>query len=215
MRKQKLSPLLRKSRSKHHHKNSKTYLTRYSLQTWKHRSLSRERRSQRRSAKAFRRLQEEIIRTSNDPSIFAFGRDQLLSVWEAMYERPRPMRKVLDAVLAESPDYFWQGGDVLISKDLFDEPYSITHMGLRVVTRSYKALRPDWLEPSGTCYAILVANILGPQHLGKLYLVIQQVRSGKEGYCIRVGVESCTMNPPDLSGLDWKPEGSRVFYIQM
>jgi hypothetical protein len=170
-------------------------------------------------AKAFRRLQEEIIRTSNDPSIFAFGREILLSAWEAMHERPRPMRKALDAVLAESPDYFWQGGDVLVSKDLFDEPYSITHMGLRVVTRSYKALRPDWLGLSGPYYAILVANIhgrtSGSQPLGQLYLVIRQVRSGKEGYCIRVGVEGCTMKPPDLGGLDWKPEGSRVFYIKM
>ncbi|GAB7324341.1 hypothetical protein MBLNU13_g08297t1 [Cladosporium sp. NU13] len=170
--------------------------------------------------KAFRRLQEEIIRTSNDPSIFAFGRDQLLSVEESMYERPQPMypRKVSDTVLAESPDYFWQGGDVLVSKDLFDEPYLVTHMGLRVVTRSYKAVRPDWLEPSGICYAILVANNHRPncssQPLGQLYLVVQQVRSGKEGYYIRVGVESCTTTPPSLNGLDWEPEDSRLFYIK-
>jgi hypothetical protein len=106
--------------------------------------------------KAFRRLQEEIIRTSNDRSIFAFGRDKLLSVEESMYEREKPMYppKVIDTVLAESPDYFWQGGDVLMSKDLFDEPYSVTHMGLRLMARSYKALRPDWLKPSGMCYAI-------------------------------------------------------------
>lgn len=171
--------------------------------------------------KAFRRLQEEIIRTSNDPSIFAFGRDKLLSVEESMYERPQPMYppKVIDTVLADSPDYFWQGGDVLVSKDLFDEPYSVTHMGLRVVARSYKATRPDWLEPSGICYAILVANIHRPTHanrpLGQLYLVVQQVRSGKEGYYIRVGVESCTTSPPSLNGLDWEPEGPRLFYIKM
>jgi len=171
--------------------------------------------------KAFRRLQEEIIRTSNDPSIFAFGRDKLLSVEESMYERPQPVYppKVIDTVLAESPDYFWQGGDVLMSKDLFDEPYSVTHMGLRLVARSYKALRPDWLEPSGMCFAILVANIHRPtsggQPLGRLYLVVQQVRSGKEGHYVRVGVESCTMRPPSLNGLDWESEDSRFFYIKV
>lgn len=135
--------------------------------------------------KAFRRLQEEIIRTSNDPSIFAFDRGRLLSVEESVYARPQPMYSAngINPVLAESPDYIWQGGDVLMSKDLFNEPYSITHMGLRVVTRSYKAVRPDWLEPSGICYAIVVANIhrptSGSQPLEQLYLVVQQVRSGK------------------------------------
>lgn len=174
-----------------------------------------------KGAKAFRRLQEEIIRTDNDPSIFAFGRDQLLSVEESMYERPQPMypRKVIDAVLAESPDDFWQGGDVVMSKDLFDEPYVITHMGLRVVTRSYKALRPNWLEPSGIFYAISIANVhrptSGSQRLGQLYLVVQQVRSGKEGHYIRVGVESCTERPPRLRGLNWKSERSRLFYIKI
>ena len=172
-------------------------------------------------AKAFRRLQEEIIRTSNDSSIFAFDRDQLLSVEESMYERPQPMfaPKVIDAVLAESPDYFWQDGDVLMSKDLFDEPYSITHMGLRVVARSYKAVRPDWLKSSGNCYAIMVANIhrptSGSQPLGQLYLVVRQVRYGREGYYIRVGVESCTTSPPSLNGLDWEPEDPRLFYIKV
>ena len=172
-------------------------------------------------AKAFRRLQEEIIRTDNDPSIFAFGRDQLLSVEESMYERPQPMypRKVIDAVLAESPDYFWQGGDVIMSKGLFEEPYVITHMGLRVVTRSYKALRPSWLEPSGICYAISIANIhrpnSGSEPCGQLYLVVQGVSSWQEGLYVRVGVESCTTTPPRLNGLDWEPEGSRLFYIKM
>lgn len=172
-------------------------------------------------AKAFRRLREEIIRTSNDPSIFAFGRNRLLSVEESMYERPQPMypTKVIDTVLAESPDYFRQGGDVLASKDLFDEPYSVTHMGLRLVARSFKALRPDWLEPPGACYAILVANIHRPNSanrpLGQLYLVVQQVRYRKEGHYIRVGVESCTTSPPSLNGLDWEPEETRLFYIKM
>jgi hypothetical protein len=170
-------------------------------------------------AKAFRRLQEEIIRTRNDPSIFAFGRDQLLSVEESMYKRPQPMYppKINDSVLAESPDYFWQGGDVLTSKYFFDEPYAITHMGLRVVTRWYKALR--LLEPSGIYYAITVANVhrptSGSQLLGELYLVVRQAHSWRGGHYIRVSVESCTMSPPRLNGLDWEPEGSRLFYIQM
>ena len=172
-------------------------------------------------AKAFRRLQEEIVRTSNDASIFAFGRDQLLSVEESMYKRPQPTHppKVIDAVLAESPDYFWQGGDVLMSKDLFEEPYVITHMGLRVVTRSYKAVRPHWLEPSGICYAISVANVYRPfsssQPRGQLYLVVLEVSSWHADQYIRVGVESCTMRPPRVNGLDWEFEDSRLFYIKM
>jgi hypothetical protein len=170
--------------------------------------------------KAFRRLQEEIIRTSTDPSILAFGRDQLLSAEESMYERPQPTHssKVIDSVLAESPDYFCQGGDVLMCNNVFDEPYLVTHMGLRLVAQSYKALRPHWLEPSGTCYAILFAgtdrSTTKSQPIGRLYLVVQQDLSGIEGHYVRVGVETCTMIPPRLHGLDWKLEDSRSFYIK-
>lgn len=85
------------------------------------------------------------------------------------------------------------------------------------MTRSYKAVRPDWLEPSGICYAIVVANIhrptSGSQPLEQLYPVVQQVRSGNEGYYTRVGVESDTRTPPSVNGLDLKTGDSRLFYI--
>lgn len=109
--------------------------------------------------------------------------------------------------------------DVIMNKASFEEPYVITHMGLRVMTRSYKALRPSWLEPSGICYAISIANFhrstSGRQPLGQLHLVVQEVSSWQEDQYIRVGVESCTERPPKLNGLDWEPEGSRLFYIKM
>lgn len=70
--------------------------------------------------KSFRRLQEEIIRTSNDQSIFAWKHRDL-----------RPMSTV--AMLAQSPAEFREGGDIVLARDApLGAPYLVTHNGLQL-----------------------------------------------------------------------------------
>lgn len=70
--------------------------------------------------KAFQRLQEEIIRTSDDQSLFA---------WQGGASE----RGALSGLLAESPKQFADAGDVVVHSSAFElEPYSMTNKGLRI-----------------------------------------------------------------------------------
>lgn len=72
---------------------------------------------------AFYRLQEEIIKSTNDQSIFA---------WE-FPERPKSIRDARDkSILAESPRCFASFGDVVPSTDTALSPFRLTNLGLEI-----------------------------------------------------------------------------------
>lgn len=74
--------------------------------------------------KAFMRLQEEILKTATDLSLFA---------WQSIYGRDRRTHR---GVLAESPDEFLQCTDLQLSPDQFSfrGEISMTNKGIRIQT---------------------------------------------------------------------------------
>lgn len=77
-------------------------------------------------AKAFRRLQEEIIRKSEDTSIFCYNMSNQLS----------------GGLLATSPDDFIGCGKVSRGRLGSSKPYSLTNKGLKMTART----RRGWYE---------------------------------------------------------------------
>ena len=80
-------------------------------------------------SKAFLRLQEEIVKRSNDMSIFAWS----------LPTGKHSMGRITGPVLAASPEYF-QGFKVDVEQcHLFRKPYAMTNNGLEIRTRLSKA----------------------------------------------------------------------------
>ena len=69
--------------------------------------------------KAFKRLQHEILQSTNDESIFAWTDDQ---AWTS-------------GLLAESPANFADSGDFIPSTQFYRRPYTITNQGLQIELR--------------------------------------------------------------------------------
>lgn len=69
--------------------------------------------------KAFKRLQHEILRSSNDESIFAWFDDR---VWTS-------------GLLAESPANFAKSGDVVPINQFYRKPYTMTNQGFQIELR--------------------------------------------------------------------------------
>ena len=69
--------------------------------------------------KAFKRLQHEILQSTNDESIFAWTDDR---VWTS-------------GLLAESPANFADSGDVVPIHQFYRNPYTMTNQGLQIELR--------------------------------------------------------------------------------
>jgi hypothetical protein len=167
--------------------------------------------------KAFRRLQEEIIRTSKDSSIFCFG-------------LANPSVRS-NSVLAESPAQYSHSHHIIKGIFPFDEPYSITRTGLRIVTYPYKGV---WRQSKGglaaghTFYAIpLARSSHDTGGSNDIFLIVRRALSGsKESiHAIRVDLQrSIGVNPPSFgfgrecerwSDMDWERGEQCLFYIRI
>lgn len=76
--------------------------------------------------KAFTRLQEEIIKTTNDRSIFAWKLPPTLE------SKSEAKDNLLCAVLARSPAAFWERGTLAYEVTSSSKPFSITNSGIEV-----------------------------------------------------------------------------------
>ncbi|KAK4961532.1 hypothetical protein LTR10_002022 [Elasticomyces elasticus] len=82
-------------------------------------------------SKAFRRLQEELIRRSSDQSIFH---------WTVTTD----FHNAISSVLAQGPDNFAESAHVFASGEPPDAPYALTNIGLEIRARSTKLWDSKW-----------------------------------------------------------------------
>lgn len=102
---------------------------------------------------AFRRLQEEIIRRSNDQSIFAwFNLTRHLSSWEKKH-----FDTFVTPILAVHPADFLFSGDVETSGQAPEFPYTTTNIGLEIRAK----VRQYELQTSGVTIMTLELNCKG------------------------------------------------------
>lgn len=177
--------------------------------------------------RAFRRLQEEIIRTSNDASIFCFGitmTPTLTNLAQPRYHYNEPI-----PLFANSPAQFARCEDVTSGTIASDEPYTVTHMGLRVMTYSYISPKLPWRQKEGAIFAIPLACCVGSQSPSgtrpsvdeSLFLIVQQLPSRDNLHVFRVDLQSSEVEPPRFEaphGVDdraWESMPPRLFYIRI
>jgi hypothetical protein len=116
--------------------------------------------------RAFERLQEEIMKTSDDHTLFAWTRQS--------HEHSRPTR----GLLADSPVEFIESGDIIRSEPILKSaPYSMTNKGLRIELPLLQA-------KSQQCLAILNCHRLSNVN-EFLAIGLKQISSDKEEYFAR------------------------------
>ena len=149
--------------------------------------------------RAFTRLQHEIIRRSDDESIFAWrssclGGHEMVSITEM----DMPFFGLSRNLLAPSPSVFARAANIIVSKRMRDWAYTITNRGLEitgVVWRSkrlkedgvgggYMHLACEDVEPDGrrrpcTIYikAVAAETMHGQDHEDRVYYVENRVYS--------------------------------------
>jgi hypothetical protein len=123
--------------------------------------------------KAFRRLQAEIIRTTNDMSIFAWrllpldDDDKPMSAAELIHIfNPDSNDLVLTGIFADSPAEFYCCGDYRSNREDSLSEMSMTSIGIKVHIRLL-------LSPLTHSYILPLGCMLGDQYLG---IVLRQVR---------------------------------------
>lgn len=96
-------------------------------------------------AKAFRRLQEEIMKDSNDESIFAWGwgHDYTADNWRIGTTTP--------GYLAESPEDFAHSGDIVPS-DVHSPNLIATHIGITLEAPVCRQVQENSTPVRGCCY---------------------------------------------------------------
>lgn len=120
--------------------------------------------------KSFRRLQEEIMKSSTDETLF---------VWKTRFE---DTRKVF-GLLAQSPDDFCSLSKVVRGQLTRKEPYSMSNRGFRIHLQLLK--KREW---NGACFAILNAQLLTSRNdrKGQLIRITLEVVNADEQLFIRV-----------------------------
>jgi hypothetical protein len=175
--------------------------------------------------KAFRRLQEEIIRTKHDTSIFCFGLSDTLD----LDNNAQPIDIFTNSVrvLVSSPAAFAQCQDVRQCQLGTKEPYSITNIGLRMMAFAYVLVRPSSLGSEEHVHAIpLKCRTLSATSsnqwstFGNLFLLVAQISSEEdEGTRVfRIGLQSSVERPSRFKGAEhevWEPTQQRVFYFNI
>jgi hypothetical protein len=173
--------------------------------------------------RAFRRLQEEIIRTTHDTSIFCFGSTNTLTLCSSTHSSYRMHQAPL---LAESPAHFSTWKDVRPGRIASNEPYSVTNMGLRMVVSAYTRVRPAWQAHEQRIYAIPlecrremhVTSNRWPSVPENVYLIVQQLSlaEAEAARMVRVDLQSTVEHPPRFTGVDgesWELTRPLLFYI--
>jgi hypothetical protein len=164
---------------------------------------------------AFRRLQEEIIRTTHDTSIFCFRKAKSQDLVNNMSYPGTYSRYALP--LAENPDEFSASGSIGKGEIQSEEPYSITHRGLRMVTPAYVCKSDGW-ERIQPIYAIPLGCIAEP--FETMYLIVQPAPSKGHDGCsvIRRDAQTGEDHPPHFKGMHtipstWESIQSRLFFV--
>jgi hypothetical protein len=163
---------------------------------------------------AFQRLQEEIIRTTHDTSIFCFRKAESQDLVSFASYPVTHGRSALP--LAENPNEFSLCNGIWKGELLSDEPYSITHKGLRMVSPAYVYNQPRVMAP---VYAIPLGCKMGPSE--DMYLIVRSLSSGKaeDFKVMRLDVQASEDLPPRFKGLhstlsSWESIQPRLFFIK-
>lgn len=112
--------------------------------------------------RAFQRLQEEIIRNSDDPTIFAW--------------RTTTPGEYSGRLLANSPAPFLKSRNIVRSKDRDSTSFNLTNKGLHITLDAYRLYSP-------TYYGVLDCHELGKSH--QLLGIHLREESGTEEYYYR------------------------------
>lgn len=179
--------------------------------------------------RAFRRLQEEIIRTTHDTSIFCFGLTNTLTLdSDAQQQNYRSTTPA--PLLAESPAQFTQCQDIRQGRIVSNEPYAVTNMGLRMIVSAYTRVEPRWQEHDRRVYAIplecrralaLTSN-RWPSVFENLFLIVQQLHvssgEGESTRVVRVDLHKSVGTTPLFERLEherWELAPPQMFYIKL
>ena len=122
------------------------------------------------SMKSFRRLQEEIMKSSTDEQLF---------VWKTRFEDTLKV----SGLLAQSPDDFWSSSKVVRGQLTRKEPYSMSNRGVGIHLQLLK--KREW---NGACFAILNAQLLTSRNdrKGQLIRITLEIVNDDEQLFIRV-----------------------------
>ncbi len=149
---------------------------------------------------AFTRLQEEIMKDSDDQSLFAW---QPLSNENADKLRINPIR----GPLAESPQEFALSGNVVPLRDwAVSEPYSMTNKGLRITIPLFGADN-QWLGVLGCGYE-------GPDKSPLGMFLVKTTEGGELGnQFARVGLEKLRKITPHLLN-ELQPTDAKTVFMR-
>ena len=158
--------------------------------------------------KAYLRLQEEIIKRSDDQSIFVWSHDQ--SIFAPSYQRGTRLFSQV-GLLAPHVHYFKASNRVCRLEDRPDRPYSITNLGLHMQVRSYR-LAVELTDPYCSPHVVELAGIKLEQtnpagledgvHLGdNLNLILLQCQHERRGMWYRSRCNDLIVHGT-ISGLD-------------
>jgi hypothetical protein len=172
--------------------------------------------------RAFRRLQEEIIRNSDDTSIFCFNMERMTALRDA-----RALEHSLNDVnfvplLADRPSQFLQCNDVRRGIVRIHDPYSVTQTSLRMVTAAYTRVRTE--HDSRRIYAIPLGcgrMLEGIWETGlgiweEFFLVVLQVHNSRAHFT-KLALQSSTEDPTQLDGVndkEWELTELQMFRIR-
>jgi hypothetical protein len=169
--------------------------------------------------RAFRRLQEEIIRYSDDTSIFCFDMERTTTLRDARTTE-RPLEYV--RLLADTPSQFLQCNDVRRGIVKIREPYSVTQRSLSMVAAAYTRVRT--VRDSYRIYAIPLGcgrQLQGIWETGlgiweEIYLVAFQTHPN--GSHVQVfALQGSTEDPIQFEGVDdkgWELTEPQLFHIR-
>lgn len=161
-------------------------------------------------SRAFQRLQEEIIKTSDDSSIFCARREE---------------SGASDFLLAASPDDFAHCRFITPGSIDSSEPYSVTNRGLKITVKAHKCFissQPSSSvdEPPSTPTKLYIINLgcAGPDQrayfsrpasVQYMYLI----RRGRPKQYVRYALSSFEM--PQVMQTRWVEVGEKMFYVKI
>ena len=168
--------------------------------------------------KAFRRLQEEIIKDHEDLSILCFNDPLLFNpkaeiLWDTRAE----------PILAKSPDAFREGDRVTCStvKRARLEPALIASQGIRMRLCAYETVIEcplnDGMQIARLRVYALPLDCSQEARLAKrrpLYLIVSEAGSGRRRACRKFTVGFCDLESEDEFGVPhWSLHEDKTFYI--
>jgi hypothetical protein len=172
--------------------------------------------------RAFRRLQEEIIRNSDDTSIFCFNMERMTALRDSLALEQSLKDPTFVPFLADRPSQFLQCSDVRRGIVRIHDPYSVAQTSLSMVTDAYTRVRTE--HDSHRIYAIPLGcgrMLEGIWETGtgiweEFFLVVVQVHNSRAHFT-KLALQCSTEDPTEFDGAndeEWELTEPQMFHIR-